>query len=159
MAKMIEGSLNADGLRFSLVTSRFNEFVSEKLLEGATDCLLRHGVADDDLTIVRVPGCFEIPLVAGRLAASGRFDAVLGLGVLIRGETPHFDFIAACAAKGLAAVAARTGVPVLFGIVTADTLEQAINRAGGKAGNKGVEAAMAALEMANLMRDLPGSGD
>ncbi len=159
MAKTIEGSLNADGLRFGLVASRFNEFVSGKLLEGATDSLLRHGAADDDLTIVRVPGCFEIPLAVRRLAASGQFDAVLGLGVLIRGETPHFDYIAAEAAKGIAAAAAETGVPVLFGIVTADTLEQAINRAGGKAGNKGVEAALAALEMANLMRDLPGSGE
>ncbi|MHC4471956.1 MAG: 6,7-dimethyl-8-ribityllumazine synthase [Planctomycetota bacterium] len=155
MASTIQGSYEGAGLKFGIVVSRFNEFVGEKLREGALDCLARHGVSEDDVTIVLVPGSFELPLVAKRMAASGSYDAVLCLGALIRGQTPHFDYIAAEATKGVAQASLDTGVPVLFGIVTADTLEQAIDRAGAKAGNKGYDAALAGLEMANLLKALP----
>ena len=157
MAATIQGSYDGKGLRFGIVVSRFNEFIAGKLLDGALDALVRHEVDGDDITVVRVPGSYEIPLAARRLARSGSFDAVLCLGVLIRGHTPHFDYIAAEAAKGVAQASLETDVPLLFGIVTAETLEQAIDRAGAKSGNKGFDAALAGIEMANLMKDLPGA--
>ena len=156
MASEIQGSYQGKGLRFAIVVSRFNEFIAGKLVDGALDGLSRHEVADENITIVRVPGSWEIPLVAKRLAGSGGYDAVLCLGAIIRGHTPHFDYVAAEASKGVAQAALETGVPVLFGILTADTLEQAIDRAGAKSGNKGFDAAMGALEMANLLKSLPG---
>jgi 6,7-dimethyl-8-ribityllumazine synthase len=156
MASEIQGSYQGKGLRFAIVVSRFNEFIAGKLVEGALDALGRHDVADKNITIVRVPGAWEIPLVAKRLAGSESYDAVLCLGAIIRGHTPHFDYVAAEASKGVAQAALETGVPVLFGILTADTLEQAIDRAGAKSGNKGFDAAMGALEMANLLKSLPG---
>lgn len=159
MAKIIEGSFDGKGLRFGIVVSRFNDFIAAKLLEGASDALSRHEVRDEDVTVVRVPGSWEIPLAAKRLAGSGEFDAVLCLGVLIRGQTAHFDHIAAEASKGVAQASLETGVPLLFGIVTAESLEQAIDRAGAKSGNKGFDAAMAGLEMANLLKALPGGTD
>ena len=157
MAATIQGSFDGKGLRFGIVVGRFNDFVAGKLLDGAIDALTRHEVADDDITVVKVPRSYEIPLVARRLARSGDFDAILCLGVLIRGHTPHFDFIASEAAKGVAQASFETDVPLLFGIVTADTLEQAIDRAGAKAGNKGFDVALAGIEMANLMKNLPGA--
>ncbi|MBI5956044.1 MAG: 6,7-dimethyl-8-ribityllumazine synthase [Chloroflexi bacterium] len=155
MGKVYEGKLLGEGLRFALVVSRFNEFISTKLLEGALDALVRHGVAEESVETVYVPGAFEIPMVAKRLARSGRYDAVICLGAVIRGATPHFDYVAAEVSKGVAAVALETGVPTLFGVITADNLEQAIERAGTKAGNKGFDAAVGALEMANLLKTLP----
>ncbi len=155
MGKVYEGKLLGEGLRFALVVSRFNEFISTKLLEGALDALVRHGVAEESAETVYVPGAFEIPMVAKRLARSGRYDAVICLGAVIRGATPHFDYVAAEVSKGIAAVALETGVPTLFGVITADNLEQAIERAGTKAGNKGFDAAVGALEMANLLKTLP----
>lgn len=152
MARTIEGMLDAKGARFAIVVSRFNAFITERLLEGARDTLVRHGADDDALTIVRVPGAFEIPLVTRWLAASGEHDGVLALGCLIRGATPHFDYIAADVTKGLGATTLETGVPVAFGVLTTDTIEQAVERAGTKAGNKGAEAAMAAIEMVSLQR-------
>ena len=157
MAVTIQGSYDGKGLRFGIVVGRFNDFIAGKLLDGAIDALTRHDVGDDDITIVKVPGSYEIPLAARRLARSGDFDAVLCLGVLIRGQTPHFEYIAAEAAKGVAQASFETDVPLLFGIVTAETLEQAIDRAGAKAGNKGFDVALAGLEMANLMKHLPGA--
>jgi len=154
MPRTLEGSLDAAGARFALVVSRFNDLLTGRLLEGAIDCLSRHGAAEDDITVVKVPGSWELPFVAERLAASKRYDAVVALGVLIRGATPHFDYIAAEAAKGLAHAALATGVPVAFGVLTTDTLEQAIERAGSKAGNKGWQAAQAAIEMVRLYRSL-----
>jgi 6,7-dimethyl-8-ribityllumazine synthase len=156
MPRTIEGSLDATGARFGLVVSRFNDLLTGRLLEGAIDCLMRHGAADADITVVKVPGSWEVPFVAERMASSGSVDAVVGLGVLIRGATPHFDYIAAETAKGLAQAALSTGVPVAFGILTTDTLEQAIERAGSKAGNKGWQAAQAAIEMVQLYRALKG---
>ena len=154
MVKTLEGVLNAKGIRFGIVVSRFNEFFSTKLLDGAIDCLERHGAEEKNITVAWVPGGFEIPLVARRMAASGKFDAVVALGALIRGNTPHFEYIASEVAKGLAASALETGVPVLFGVITTDTVEQAIERSGTKAGNKGFDAAQAAIEMANLYKVL-----
>jgi len=154
MPRTIEGTLDATGARFGLVVSRFNDLLTGRLLEGAIDCLVRHGASDADITVVKVPGSWEVPFVAERLAASGKVDAVVGLGVLIRGATPHFDYIAAEAAKGLAHAAMSSGVPVAFGILTTDTLEQAIERSGSKAGNKGWQAAQAAIEMVQLYRAL-----
>ncbi|MDK2888397.1 MAG: 6,7-dimethyl-8-ribityllumazine synthase [Thermoanaerobacter sp.] len=154
MPKVYEGHLIGQGLRFGLVVGRFNEFITNKLLTGALDALHRHGVADQDIEIAWVPGAFEIPLVARRLVAAQRFDAIICLGAVIRGATPHFDYVAAEVAKGVAKVGLDSGVPVIFGIITADTLEQAIERAGTKAGNKGWDAAVGAIEMANLMRSL-----
>ncbi len=154
MAKNIEGMLDAAGMKFGLVVGRFNEFISERLLGGAMDALIRHGADEGDLTIVRVPGSFEIPLVAKRLAASGEVDAVICLGAVIRGATPHFDYVAAEVSKGVAAVALETGRPVIFGVITADTVEQAVERAGTKAGNKGWQAAVAGIEMVDLLRKL-----
>ena len=154
MPKMISANLDAAGLRLGLVASRFNEFIVSKLVEGATAALLRHHAADDDLTIVWTPGAFELPLAAKKLAEAGRFDAIVCLGCVLRGQTAHFDYIAGEAAKGVAQVALETGTPISFGVLTPDTLEQAIDRAGGKHGNKGAEAALAAVEMANLSRAL-----
>lgn len=154
MTPIIEGHLDAKGHRVALVVSRTNELVGSRLLEGAVDCLVRHGAAREEITIVKVPGSWELPLVAAPLAKSGRFDAVVALGALIRGETPHFDVLAAEVAKGLAQVATSTGVPVLFGVLTTDSLEQAMERAGSKMGNKGFEAALAAVETVNLLKRL-----
>lgn len=148
--RTIEGRLDADGLRFALVVSRFNEALTSRLESGAVDCLLRHGAGDDDITVVRVPGAWEIPMVAARLAGSGDYDAVISLGVLVRGGTPHFDLIAAEVAKGISAAATASSLPMTFGVVTADTLEQAVERSGAKMGNKGWDAALAAIEMARL---------
>ena len=149
-----EGMLTGRGLRFGVVVGRFNEFVSGKLLEGARDALVRHEVADDDIDVAWVPGSFEIPLAAKHLAGSGRYDAVICLGAVIRGATAHFDYVAAEVSKGVAAVGLDTGLPVIFGVLTTDTIEQAIERAGTKAGNKGFESAVSAIEMANLLKRL-----
>jgi 6,7-dimethyl-8-ribityllumazine synthase len=153
--QVFEGTLSGDGLRFGIVIGRFNDFISSKLLSGALDCLNRHGTEMSAVETAWVPGSFEIPLVAGRLAASGRYDAVICLGAVIRGSTPHFDYVAAEVAKGVARVGLDTGVPVIFGVLTTDTIEQAVERAGTKAGNKGWDAALSALEMANLLKGLP----
>ena len=150
MTRYIEGHLNAGGLKFTLVVSRFNDFITEKLLSGALDALIRSGADPDDLTVIRVPGAFEIPMMCKKAAMSGKCDAVIALGAVIRGSTPHFDYVAAEVSKGVAAVGMETEVPVAFGVVTTDTIEQAIERAGTKAGNKGWEAAVTAIEMANL---------
>ena len=154
MAKEIKTSLQGQGLRIALVVARFNEVITQRLLEGAQETLLSHGVRADDVTLARVPGSFELPLVAKGLAGSGQFHAVVCLGAVIRGETPHFDYIARQAASGIARASLDTGVPVIFGVLTTDDMEQAINRAGGKRGNKGSEAALSAIEMANLMRQV-----
>jgi len=154
MPRTYEGMLDARGFRFGLVVSRFNDLATGRLVEGALDCLARHGALDDEITIVKVPGSWEIPFVAERLAGSGKVDAVIALGVLIRGATPHFDFIAAETAKGLAQVGLSKGIPVSFGVLTCDTLEQALERSGAKAGNKGWQAAQAAIEMVQLYRTL-----
>lgn len=152
MPTFVEGKLSSQGLRIALVTSRFNSFVTDRLVEGAVDAVARTGGDPDEIRVYKVPGAFEIPLVAKRLATSGRFDAVVCLGAVIRGSTPHFDYVASEVAKGVAQVALETGIPVAFGVLTTDTLEQAIERAGSKAGNKGFEAAMAAIETVNLLR-------
>ncbi|MFH1485606.1 MAG: 6,7-dimethyl-8-ribityllumazine synthase [Chloroflexota bacterium] len=152
MGERYEGMLLGQGLRFGVVISRFNEFIGGRLLEGARDAFLRHGVAEKDIDVAWTPGSFEMPPVAKRLAKSGRYAGVVCLGAVIRGGTPHFDYIAAEVSKGIAAVALDTGVPVIFGIITADNLEQAIERAGTKQGNKGFDAAVSAIEMANLMK-------
>ena len=154
MTNFIEGTLKADGLRFAILASRWNDLIVSRLVGGAQDALIRTGAAADQITLVRVPGSFEIPLAAQKLAASGRYDAVICLGAVIRGETPHFDHIANEVTKGIAAASMATGVPIAYGIITADTVEQAINRAGVKAGNKGFDAAMTAIEMANLLKQL-----
>lgn len=154
MPNTYEGQLLGIGLRFGIVVSRFNEFLSAKLVEGALDALHRHGVRPDDIDVVWVPGAFEIPLLAKKLAESHRYDAVICLGTVIRGATPHFEYVAGEVAKGIAQVNLSTGVPVLFGIITADTIEQAVERAGTKMGNKGWDAALSAIEMANLMKTL-----
>lgn len=154
MPKTIEGKLDAKGLRFGLLVSRFNSFVSDRLLEGALDALLRHGAEQDSLEVVRVPGAFEIPAAAKQMAGAGRYDAIVCLGAVIRGSTPHFDYVCAEVSKGVATVAMDAGIPVSFGVLTTDTLEQAIERAGSKAGNKGFDAAMTAIEMANLYKAL-----
>ncbi len=151
---MIEGNLNAQNKRFAIIVSRFNSFISEQLLQGANDCLLRHGASANDITVVRVPGSYEIPLAAARAARSQKYDAVLCLGVLVRGATPHFDHIAGFVSKAIGEISLTTGVPAIFGVVTADNLEQAIERAGTKAGNKGWDAALAGIEMANLLTQL-----
>jgi 6,7-dimethyl-8-ribityllumazine synthase len=146
-----EGNLVARGLKFAIVASRFNEFISKNLVSGALDALKRHEAADENIDVAWVPGSFEIPLVASRMAGSGKYDAVICLGAVIRGNTPHFDYVAAEVSKGIARVGLDTGIPLAFGIITADTLEQAVDRAGAKAGNKGWQAALSAIEMANLM--------
>ncbi len=150
--KRFEGKLNAEGLRFALVASRFNNFFTDKLVEGAIDCLIRHGAVEEKISVSLVPGSFEIPYVASRVARSGNYDAVICLGAVIRGDTPHFDYIAAEVSKGIARLGMDTDVPVIFGVITADTLEQAIERAGTKAGNKGWDAALTAIEMVNLYK-------
>jgi 6,7-dimethyl-8-ribityllumazine synthase len=154
MARVFEGQLTAAGLKFAIVVSRFNSFITERLLAGATDALTRAGAAADQIDVIKVPGSWEVPLIAGELARQHRYDAVICLSAVIRGETPHFDYVAAEAAKGIAHVASETGVPVAFGVLTTNTLEQAIDRAGAKGGNKGFDAAMTAIEMANLLRSL-----
>ena len=151
MPKVVEGKFLAEGKKFSIVASRFNDFITDKLVGGAVDALIRCGAKDEDLEIVKVPGAFEIPLVAKKLAAKGTCHAVICLGAVIRGSTPHFDYVSAEVTKGVAAVGLASDVPVIFGILTTDTIEQAIERAGSKAGNKGWSAAMAAVEMANLV--------
>jgi 6,7-dimethyl-8-ribityllumazine synthase len=151
MPKIIEAKLLAEGKKFAIVVSRFNDFITEKLLEGALDGLLRSGARDEDIEIVRVPGAFEIPLIAKKMASRARYHAVICLGAVIRGATPHFDYVSAEVSKGIAMVGLESEVPVIFGIVTTDTIEQAIERAGTKAGNKGWSAAISAIEMANLI--------
>ena len=151
----VHGELSAENQKFAIVISRFNEFISSKLLDGALDCLTRHKAADKNIQVFWVPGSFEIPLIAHRLAKSKKFDAVICLGAVIRGSTPHFDYIAAEVSKGIAHSAMETGLPVVFGIITADTLEQAIERAGSKAGNRGWDAAQSAIEMSDLISKLP----
>ena len=155
MSKQYEGLLLGEGLKMALVVSRFNEFIAERLLEGARDALSRHGVKSEDVDIIRIPGAFEIPFIAKKLARTSRYDAIICLGAVIRGGTPHFEYVAAEVSKGIAQVSLETGVPVIHGVLTADTLEQAIERAGTKQGNKGFDAATSAIEMANLIKDLP----
>lgn len=155
MAKIMEGKVSAEGFRFGIVASRFNDFISAKLVEGALDALRRHGAEEEAITLVKVPGAFEMPIAAKRLAESGRYDAVICLGAVIRGATPHFEYVAAEVSKGIALVALETKIPVIFGVLTTDNIEQAIERAGTKSGNKGWDAAMAAMEMVNLFRGLP----
>jgi 6,7-dimethyl-8-ribityllumazine synthase len=154
VGKRFSANLVGTGLRFAIVIARFNDFITSKLYEGAVDGLIRHGVDEAAIDAAWVPGSFEIPLVAKRLAQSGRYDAVLCLGAVIRGATPHFDYVAAEVSKGVAAVALQTGVPIIFGVLTTDSIEQAIERAGTKAGNKGYDAAVTGIEMANLLRGL-----
>lgn len=154
MPRELHGRLTIDGQRFAIVVSRFNDFITSKLLSGAVDVLLRHGCKDEDVTVAYVPGSFELPFVAMKVAESKSYDAVICLGCIIRGQTPHFEFVAAEAAKGIAHVGLATGVPTTFGVITADTLEQAVERAGAKAGNKGADAAMSAVEMVNLTAQL-----
>jgi 6,7-dimethyl-8-ribityllumazine synthase len=150
MPNFYEGKISAEGKKFALVVSRFNDFVSDKLLSGALDALSRHGARDEDIDVVKVPGCFEIPLMAKKMAMKEKYDAVICIGAVIRGSTPHFEYVAAEVSKGIGQVGLQAGVPVIFGVITTDTLEQAIERAGAKAGNKGWSAAVAAMEMANL---------
>lgn len=154
MAKFFEGNLQAKGKKFGIVLSRFNSFIAERLLEGAMDALVRSGASDKDIEVARVPGAYEIPLIAQKMARSKRYDAVICLGAVIRGATPHFDYVAGEVAKGVAQVGLETGIPVLFGVLTTDTIEQAIERAGSKAGNKGAECAVAAIEMVNLLGEM-----
>lgn len=152
MTKIYEGKLMAEGMKVGIVISRFNEFITKKLLDGALDTLVRHGANSDDIAVAWVPGTFEIPVVAQKLAASKKYDAVICLGAVIRGATPHFDYIAGEVTKGIAQVGLSTGVPSIFGVITTDTIEQAVERAGTKVGNKGSDAAMAAIEMVDLLR-------
>jgi 6,7-dimethyl-8-ribityllumazine synthase len=152
--KIIEGELQAKGLKFGVVISRFNDFITSKLLDGAKDALLRHGAKEDDIDVIKVPGSFEIPMVAKRMALKGTYNAILCLGTVIRGATPHFEYIAAEVSKGIASASMETGIPIAFGIITSDTIEQAIERAGTKSGNKGWDAAITAIEMAQLLKKL-----
>lgn len=152
--KIVEGQLSATGLRFGIVVGRFNSFVTERLLEGAIDCILRHGGDKESIEVYKVPGSFEIPLVAKKLAKSGKYDAVICLGAVIRGSTPHFDYVANEVTKGIAQVSLETEVPIAYGILTTDTIEQAIERAGTKMGNKGFDAAMTAIEMVNIIKSV-----
>ena len=152
MPQFFEGKLEANGLKFGIIVSRFNSFISERLLEGALDALVRHGADDKGIHVARVPGAFEIPLAAKKLVATGKYDAVICLGAVIRGSTPHFDYVAAEVSKGVASVSLESGVPVAFGVLTTDTIEQAVERAGSKAGNKGFEAAVTAIETVNLLK-------
>jgi len=154
MAKFFEGNLQAKGKKFGIVLSRFNSFIAERLLEGAIDALVRSGASDKEIEVARVPGAYEIPLIAQKMARSKRYHAVICLGAVIRGATPHFDYVAGEVAKGVAQVGLETGIPVLFGVLTTDTIEQAIERAGSKAGNKGAECAIAAIEMVNLLSEM-----
>ncbi len=157
MLRELQGQLKVDGQRFAIVVSRFNEFITSKLLAGAVDALKRHGGEEKNITCVHVPGAFELPFVAGKLARSGSYDAVICVGCVIRGQTPHFEYVSGEAARGIARVGLETGVPTTFGVITADTLEQAVERAGAKAGNKGADAAITAIELVNLLKQLPGS--
>ncbi len=154
MPRVLEGQLSAEGFRFGIIVSRFNDFISSRLVEGAMDALLRHGATEEQVSVIKVPGAFEIPLTAKKLAESGRYDAVICLGAVIRGSTPHFDYIAAEVSKGIANVSLESRIPVTFGVLTTDNLEQAIERAGSKSGNKGYDGAMAAIEMVNLFKEL-----
>jgi len=154
MTKIIEGKLNAADKTFAIVVSRFNNFITERLLDGAIDCIVRHGGSDDKITTCYVPGAMEIPAAARKLAESGKYDAVVCLGCVIRGATPHFEYVAGQAARGIAQLSMQSGLPVIFGVLTADTIEQAVERAGTKAGNRGYDAAAAAIEMADLLRQL-----
>ena len=154
MANVINGKLNAKGKQFGIIVGRFNEFISGKLLSGAMDCIIRHEGSDDNVTTAWVPGSFEIPLTAKKMAESKKYDAIICLGAVIRGATPHFDYVASEVSKGIANVGLETGVPVIFGIITSDTIEQAIERAGTKAGNKGWDAALTAIEMIDLLGQL-----
>ncbi|MFV1956536.1 MAG: 6,7-dimethyl-8-ribityllumazine synthase [bacterium] len=152
--RTIEGKLDATGLKVAVVASRFNDFITGKLIEGALDCLVRHGAEEAGISVYRVPGSFELPLTAQKIARSGEVDAIVCLGALIRGQTPHFDYIASEVTKGIAQITLESGLPVTFGVIMADSLEQAIDRAGAKTGNKGFEAAASAIEMANLLREI-----
>jgi 6,7-dimethyl-8-ribityllumazine synthase len=154
MPKFVEGKLNAEGLKVGIIVGRFNSFIGERLLEGALDALVRHGADDSQITVARVPGAFEIPLAAQKMAQSGKYDALICLGAVIRGSTPHFDYVASEVSKGIAHVSLQTGVPVAFGVLTTDTIEQAIERAGTKAGNKGFDAAMTVIETVNLFKEI-----
>ncbi|MBM4394189.1 MAG: 6,7-dimethyl-8-ribityllumazine synthase [Deltaproteobacteria bacterium] len=156
MARIVEGKLNARGLRFAIVVSRFNHFITDRLLEGALDALHRHDGEDEKVEVMKVPGAFEMPLIAKKAAESGRFDAVICLACVVRGSTPHFDYVAAEASKGIAVASLDSGVPVAFGVLTTENLEQAIERAGTKSGNKGWHAALSAIEMANLLKEMQG---
>ncbi|MDA3903728.1 MAG: 6,7-dimethyl-8-ribityllumazine synthase [Desulfuromusa sp.] len=151
MSKIIEGTLDAKGFCFGIIVSRFNSFISDRLLEGTIDTLTRHGADGDQITMVKVPGAFELPLIAKKMADSGKYDALICLGAVIRGGTPHFEYVSSEMTKGIASVSLQYGLPIAFGVLTTDSIEQAIERAGTKAGNKGVEAAMTAIEMVNLM--------
>ena len=152
--KVIEGELQAKGLKFGIVVSRFNDFITTRLLEGAQDALLRHGAKEDDITVIKVPGSFEIPLAAKKMISKGNYNAIICLGTIIRGATSHFEYIAAAVSKGIATVSFETGIPVTLGVITTDSIEQAIERAGTKSGNKGWDAAMTAIEMARLLNKL-----
>jgi 6,7-dimethyl-8-ribityllumazine synthase len=154
MPNFIEGKFDATGLKFGIIVGRFNSFIAERLLEGALDAIVRHGASDGDVDVLRVPGAFEIPLAAQKMAARGRYDAIICLGAVIRGSTPHFDYVAGEVTKGIAHVSLESGVPVIFGVLTTDTIEQAVERAGTKAGNKGFDAAVTAIEMANVFKEL-----
>ena len=152
--KTLEGKLTAKNMKIAIVVARFNEFITSKLLSGCVDCLISHEAADEDLTVAWVPGAFEIPMAAKKLAESGKYDAVICLGAVIRGATPHFDYVCAEASKGIAQVSMQTGVPVAFGVLTTENIQQAVERAGTKAGNKGVDCAMTAMEMVNLFKEM-----
>ncbi|MFZ3209596.1 MAG: 6,7-dimethyl-8-ribityllumazine synthase [Geobacteraceae bacterium] len=152
MPRFIEGNLDAKGLKFGIVVSRFNSFISERLLEGAIDALIRHGAKETDIDVARVPGSFEIPLVAQKMAANGKYDALVCVGAVIRGATPHFEYVSSEVAKGIAQVSLKSGMPIAFGVLTTDSIEQAVERAGSKAGNKGFEAAITAIETVNLCK-------
>ena len=152
--KTLEGKLTAKNMKIAIVVARFNEFITSKLLSGCIDCLIRHEAADEDLTVAWVPGAFEIPMEATKIAESGKYDAVICLGAVIRGATPHFDYVCAEASKGIAQVSMQTGVPVAFGVLTTENIQQAVERAGTKAGNKGVDCAMTAMEMVNLFKEM-----
>jgi 6,7-dimethyl-8-ribityllumazine synthase len=152
--KIIEGELQAKGLKFCIIVSRFNNFVTSKLLDGARDALLRHGAKEDDIDVIKVPGSFEIPMVAKKIASKGTYNAIICLGTIIRGATPHFEYIAAEVSKGIASVSIDTGVPLAFGVITSDTIEQAVERAGTKSGNKGWDAAITAIEMVQLLKKI-----
>jgi 6,7-dimethyl-8-ribityllumazine synthase len=154
LMKVIEGHLKADGLSFCIIVSRFNDFITSRLLSGAEDALVRHGANDDKIVVVRVPGSFEMPLVAKKIAQKGTVDAIICLGTVIRGATPHFEYVASEVSKGIASASLETGVPIVFGVLTTDTIEQAIERAGTKSGNKGWDAAMTAIEMARLIQQM-----
>jgi 6,7-dimethyl-8-ribityllumazine synthase len=152
--RVIQGELQAKGFKFAIVVSRFNDFITSKLLDGAVDALLRHGAKEEDIDVVKVPGSFEIPLVAKKTAVKGAYDAIICLGTVIRGATPHFEYVAAEVSKGIASVSLETGVPIAFGVITSDTIEQAVERAGTKSGNKGFDAAITAIEMAQVLKKL-----